>query len=41
MFGAPGLDPAALDPAALERGHARARRQPEDPLTGVPVFMVS
>jgi hypothetical protein len=33
--------PAGLDPIALERGEARCVRQPDDPLTGVPVFAAS
>jgi len=31
--------PAGLDPAALERGEARCQRQPDDPLTGVAVWV--
>lgn len=31
--------PADLDPGALERGVARCERHPDDPLTGVPVFV--
>jgi hypothetical protein len=31
--------PAGLDPVALERGDAGCERQPDDPLTGVPVLV--
>jgi hypothetical protein len=31
--------PAGLDPGAVEGGEARCTRQPDDPLTGVPVFV--
>lgn len=37
LFGPAGL--AGLDPGDLERGQARCGRQPDDPLTGVPVFV--